>query len=539
MLIEILSAMVGGVGLAVFGMRQVQTGLQQMAGRRLRTLLRRATDSAWRTSLTGVAVGAVTQSTNAAGYIVLSLVSTGYLPKDRAFIVASWSALGTAAIVLLAAIRIELAVLYLVGIAGILQVTRFRDSPRWGPSISTAFGVGLLFLGLQLLRRAFGPIGEASWFPELIAFTEGAPVVLLAVGIVLALFAQSSSTVAAAVVALAGTQWFGLPALLALVYGACLGASLSSVLVGWRLSGIGRQILLFQAIARFACVAAVLAIGHVETALGDAETSIERLVGQLATHPGTQAGLAFTVVQLLCAIVGTVLQHPLAALCDRLWPADAADALSAPRFIYEQALEDPTTALDLAEREQERLVAALPSLLDRIRAETALAASGEPALVRGAQALANAIDRFVTELLSRHPDAHEIERAIRLKSRNDIAVAQIQTLASLSDTVARLGPEPRLAVLIDGMIEALHLLLTTAAETAAEPDPVGIEMLRSLSGDRGEIVERMRQQTIREHRDLPSGAQDDLFLVTGMFERSVWLVGRFAGLVEEPEGAPA
>lgn len=537
MLFEVIPAVLGGLGLAMFGMRQVQLALQQMAGRRLRDLLRRATHSPGRAVATGVVLGAVTQSTNAAGYIVLGLVTTGFMPLQRAYLVAAWSGVGTAAIVLLATVRLELAVLWVVGITGFLQVSRFRDSPLWGPGISAMFGVGTLFLGLQILRRSLGPMTQSPWFAEAVAFSHGAPVLLLLMGAVLALIVQSSTTVAAAVVALAASGWFTFEALLAVVYGAALGSAGSSLLTSGRMRGTGRRLLLFQALSKAAGVLALLLLEGIETLTG-LPSAMQGFVTHFATGPGGQTGIAFAVVQLVGAALATAALGPLARLAAAMAPEDSAETLAQPRFLYAEAIADPTTALDLARREQALLAAMLPALLDPVRTDAAPARHGTEALLRGSRGLGQAIDRFVDDLLASRPHAAAVGEAVALRSRNEILLAQIDTLVPLAELARGLAREAHLAPFIEGIVESLHMMQETMAETLAAPDADGIAMLRAMTGDRGDVVEAMRRGVVRDGQSHGLDAQEALLRLTGLFERSVWLTGRLSRLVGgESEGA--
>jgi phosphate:Na+ symporter len=480
----------------------------------------------------------MTQSTNAASYIVLGLVTTGFMPLGRAFLVVCWSAVGTAAIVLMATIRIELVVLYLVGITSFLQVSRFRDSPLWGPAISALFGVGTLFLGLQILRRSLGPMTDAPWFAEVIEFSHGAPVVLLALGAVMALVVQSSSTVAAAVVALSATGWLTFEALAALIYGSTVGSAAASLVIGCRMTGTGRQLLLFQAFSKVLGVAALLLLGGVEAALGRPST-VHAAIDLMADGLGAQTGIAFTLVQIVSALLATALRRPLAGLCRRLSPADAVESLSQPRFLYEEALEEPMTAVDLATREQARLAALLPQLLDPVRVDGP--AEGQPTdtLTRGARGLGQAIDRFLNDILARRPHADAVGRTVALRSRNELLLSQLDTLVSLLASVRRLEAAAALRPFLEGMVESLHMIIETTAETLGSLDPEEVAMLRLMTGDRGDVVESMRQAAIRDHAGLQPAEQEELLRLTGLFERSIWIMGRLArtidqGTAEEP-----
>ena len=64
-----------------------------------------------------------------------------------------------------------------------------------------------------------------------------------------------------------------------------------------------------------------------------------------------------------------VLLPRLIALLERLMPPSKLEMLAKPMFLSDDALFDPSLALDLVVREERRLLDRLPVMLDRVRAD--------------------------------------------------------------------------------------------------------------------------------------------------------------------------
>jgi len=105
---------------------------------------------------------------------------------------------------------------------------------------------------------------------------------------------------------------------------------------------------------------------------------------------------------------------------------------------------------------------------------------------------------------------------------------------------AESATDDRLGSLLAALVESQHALLLTAAEVlgheglqATDDD---IAVLLALSGDRSEAMDRLRRRVAGETR-LSAAQHDRLYAATALFERTVWLVRRYALLLGR-EAAP-
>jgi phosphate:Na+ symporter len=98
--------------------------------------------------------------------------------------------------------------------------------------------------------------------------------------------------------------------------------------------------------------------------------------------------------------------------------------------------------------------------------------------------------------------------------------------------------DPTVAQLLDHLVQSLHIVLETLAETAAlaQPDAEELELLRSLTHDRSDLMDSIRRRL--QGSDLEPGLRQAVFSATTVFERCVWLARRYVLLLDGPAASP-
>lgn len=531
---EIVASLFGGLGLFFTGVKLIGRNLQHMVGRRFRALVARATGNPLTAALAGTALGVLTQSTNAATFIVINLISAGALTVRRAMPLVAWANLGTSVLVLLAVVDLRLAVLYLLGVTGLCHYFDLDSSARWRHLVGALLGLGVLFLGLQLMKGGAAPLRDLEMVQAALRFAASSEALLVLVGAAVAMVAQSSATVSVLAVTMASAGLFGEEATILLVLGASLGSGATTYLMAGNLEGTPRQLALFQALFKAVGVAILLPLFLIESHQGVAllRHTIDGHIPDLAHR----AAAVYLLCQLVPALVLAPVYGPLSRLFDRLLPASRVEAMSRPAFLYDQALVDAESALPLVEREQERLIRHLPDYLDGVRAEPPATGHVPPDELHAATgSVARVIDSFLTELLDAPLSRGALERGVLVKTRQEIIVSLNDSVHELVATIAAAAPEVRAQPLTGNLVESLHALLLTLAEAAAHPEPESIALLIDLTADRAELMERIRRTLLRSETPPPYPVQQALFAMTILFERHVWLIRRYA-LLLRPEG---
>jgi len=177
-------------------------------------------------------------------------------------------------------------------------------------------------------------------------------------------------------------------------------------------------------------------------------------------------------------------------------------------------------ALLLAEKEQMRVAARLAATLEVPDAATA------DSVAR----LTGEIDRFLDNIAGSGEDTAAVPRAqldrlVNLRARTEV-------LRLLHDTVFQLGltrngmPPGEAAALGDALTQGLGAVLMCADDAARDGDAETVDMLKRISSDRSAAVDAMRRRLVKATN------QEAVYRLTSLFERAVWLVQRYALLLQ-------
>jgi phosphate:Na+ symporter len=517
-----LAELLAGLGLLFVGLRLIGQHLRQAAGHRVRTALQAATTSRWSGMLAGTLAGAITQSSNAVTLITANLVHARVLSLAQAIPVVAGANAGTAVLVFLATIDMRLAVLYLMALAGLSLHFKLDHHPMRRDWLWAGLGLALLFMGLDFIKHAPSGLSAADWHLLLGAGLPGG--LALVVGLVVAVVTQSASAATILAVAMLHGGFIQFDAAFWIMTGANVGSGLAVLLSGGGLKGSGRQLCLVHVIVKLVGTALVaLAWGGAELIPGNAA------LGQVdPSQASPLLAVLFLAMQIGGALPVTILRGKVLALTARLTPADAIEQASLPHYIYDRAIEDPVNALNLAELERDRLMVALPILLpDLDQRETDLPAARRNRWAGHRNVVIQTV-AFLAALIGRGGLARpDLNRALHEQ-------LTLENLQVLQDTLHEFGQ------LVDAMTdgnsklmfnlsESLRTLTTLLAEIVQDTsdDTHDLETLVELTGDRGDLLERLRRQvTLSGAHD---GAQtQQLLMATRLFERAVWLIRRLA-----------
>ena len=524
---DTIATLLGGLGLFFLGIRQLAQNMQSIAGPGARRVVAHLTRGRWAASLAGLGLGGLTQSSSAVTIITANMQASGMITVERALPVLAWANLGTTALVLLATLDMRLAAFLLLGISGISSYFSLDAGGRLRPMLQALVGVGLMFMGLALLKAGAAPLRDMAWLRSLLAATGDAALPAFALGVAVTFVAQSSSTVSMIAITMfnAGVMRFDEAEMA--IYGASLGSGFATFLLARGLTGTTRQLVLYQFAFKALATVIFVPLHLIESIMGTPLHSA--LLSELAVEQDTQLALLFAVMQIAAALVMMMLDRPLLRLIAHFAPPNPAEALGRPAFLYDGALRDGASALTLVQREQTRLLARIPMLLDAVREGAQNAPLPTTALSAASQNVEKAVGDFLAQLIGDASqaglDRASMAEAVRLGARNrvlrDLRVI-VMEFGATAEHAAGAAPIPQLT-------EALHLLLEQLAEAQDAEDTA---LLLTLSEDRGPMMRRIRGALAT---DIPP---DLLRQATANFERAVWLARSLLLIDQETTGAP-
>lgn len=523
---QALSSFFAGLGLFFCGVHFIGTNLVPLAGRGLRHSLTRLAGQRWRAALIGVLAGAMAQSANAVITVVSGLVGSGIVDKLRAVPIPTWSHVGTSVLVILVAIDLRVAASYMIAVAGFSVYFGLYRNDRTRHAMGVLLGIGMLFLGLQMMRTGAGPVRDLMIADGFIAYLQALPPALLALGAGLSLLCQSSSVASALAVAATAAGLFDFSSACWIVYGANLGSGLNYALLARTHTGDAAQIVLMQVVQKLAGFAAVLTLLTVEWMAGTA--LLEPLVTSLADTTAKQVAWVFLLYQIAGSTLCTLPAERIMRRLEAIAPPTAVQELSRPAYLIEGAKLEPDFALEMVEREELRLLERLPTMLDTIRIDATEATASADDLRMAGLAVTAAMADYLEAIGDGNPDKDDRAQIAKLQHRTSNLSAMHESLGDFVKACRIAQQWPSSGRVAGQMIESLHMTLTALADTAASRDPTDREFLMSLLGHRDELMERIRQTVLKEDPLMPPKAQEALFSATMLFERIIWLARRSA-----------
>lgn len=509
---ELAALFLAGLSLFFTGVTGIRSKFQQLSGRRFRQILGKATNRPVAAGLLGVVFGALTQSASAVAFILSGMVSTGLISLRRALPVIAASNVGTTLLVFLAALDMRLAILFLIGITGLM--INFRIASRYEALFEALFAIGLLFLGLGLMKEAFAPLPESAGFRALALFLKDWSWAPFLLGAALRMVIQSSSAVGVIAIALQNSGLFTEFQAAMLICGTGPGVALSAFFLSGTLAGPPRQIVFYQGLINFVSGCAMGAM--VFAAHGGGWVFPDGSDGHLTA--------VYFLNMVGCLMIGLAVLPWIERLLGRLAPPTLEQDLSRPAYLHDGALEVPEAAVDLADKEQQRLYGLALMSLDAIREESKEKYEADEASFRSAsQALRREIADFLRELIGRDVTDEVASAILALERRQEHLGALLDTIHNFVD--ARRGNQfsEKLSALMDRLAESLHLIMTAVRDAWISGDPTDFEYLLKLTEDRGDMMERVRR-TYQAAGEETLGQNSALFYATTLFERLIWLL---------------
>ena len=226
--------LLGALGMFLYGMNLMSSGLQKAAGDRLRGFLSAMTSNPFKGVLTGLGITSVIQSSSATTVMVVSFVNAGLLTLTQAIGVIMGANIGTTVTAWLVSwlgFKADISILAVpLMLFGFLFSNSKRDKRKHIGELIVGFS--LLFLGLSFMKDSVPDLRQT---PEVLAFVSswashgfGSVLLFLAFGTVLTLILQSSSATMAITLIMLSMGWIPFDMACAMVLGENIGTTITA-----------------------------------------------------------------------------------------------------------------------------------------------------------------------------------------------------------------------------------------------------------------------------------------------------------------------
>ena len=226
--------LLGALGMFLYGMNLMSSGLQKAAGDKLRSFLSAMTSNPAKGVLTGLGVTTVIQSSSATTVMVVSFVNAGLLTLAQAISVSMGANIGTTVTAWLVAWLGFKADISILAVPLMLFGFLFSNSKKnQRQNIGELIvGFSLLFLGLSFMKNSVPDLRET---PQVLEFVTtwashgfGSVLLFLAFGTVLTLVLQSSSATMAITLIMLSMGWIPFHMACAMVLGENIGTTITA-----------------------------------------------------------------------------------------------------------------------------------------------------------------------------------------------------------------------------------------------------------------------------------------------------------------------
>ncbi len=358
---DMIFGVVGGLGLFLFGMGILSEGLKKVAGKRLRKFLAALTKHRVIAVLVGAATTCLIQSSSATTVMTIGLVNAGLLTLKQALSVVLGANIGTTftawLVSGLAVFKITTYALPAIGVGFLLNILGKTQKTRNIGQVLLGFGI--LFIGINFLKEAFGPLEQSANVRSALIWVGRRPLLAILAGTLITMLLQSSSASIAMVQLLAfggafGAEWHdALRVAIPFILGDNIGTTITAQIAALRTSVNSRRAAMGHTLFNVIGVAYMFPL----VSTGWFANFVEFITPMQLSQSTIMVHIA--VAHSSFNIVNTVIFLPIITwlefLVKKLVPAK--DEMLAGRAVVleEHLLKTPVIAMDQARREIVRM----------------------------------------------------------------------------------------------------------------------------------------------------------------------------------------
>lgn len=374
--VQMITTLLGGLALFIFGMNMMSEGLQKVAGDRMKSVLALITKNPVLGVLAGALVTCVIQSSSATTVMVIGFVSAGLMKLPQAISVILGANIGTTITAQLVAFKLG-DYAWVILFAGFLLFFFFKKHEKLSQIGQVIFAFGILFVGINIMGDAMKPLASSPVFTHAMLQVRDLPGLGVLLGAGMTLVVQSSSATIAVLQNLASTAGpdgihsiLGLQGAIPVLFGDNIGTTITAVIasIGASVSAKRTAVahVIFNVSGTLIFIWFVPALARFVQWISPKGAEVDVISRQIAN-----SHLLFNVAN---ALIWLPLIWLMVKIVVRLVPGqDQAQAEEEPQYLDDRVLDRPLAAIKLATKE-------LIRLLDLTRD---MAKHGRPAFLSG------------------------------------------------------------------------------------------------------------------------------------------------------------
>lgn len=341
--IQIAFVSIGGLGLFLFGIQMLATGMQKAAGDRLRRILEVLTNSPIIGFLTGLVITMLIQSSGATTVMVVGFANAGLITLSQAISVIVGANVGTTVTAQIISFNIETIAFPAIGLGGlIIFFSRRRQYRYLGEAV---LGLGLLFLGITTMSNGLSPLKDLPGFQNLLVHFSDFPLLGVLGGAIFTAMLQSSSAFTGVIIAISTKGMITLDQALPLILGSNIGTCVIAFIASAGTNLTARRTavahLLFNVVGVLLCLLAL--------------APFTALVLKTASSVTRQVANAHSIFNVLNSVLFITFLPFFTRMVSYIVPGKEVSIEIGPTYLDKRMLPTPAAAIGGAKKELLRM----------------------------------------------------------------------------------------------------------------------------------------------------------------------------------------
>ncbi len=339
-----LIQVLGGLGLFLFGIKMLSSGIEKLAGDQIQKWLYRVTNNRFKSAVFGAVATALVQSSSLLMVTMIGLINASLMTVEQAIGVMLGQEIGTTMTAQIVSFKIGNYWLVLV-ILGLVFMEFFpkRDWKKFGEIF---MGLGIVFIGMGFMSSALDSLIEIPWVANSLLLLGKHTWLGILAGVILTSVTQSSSAVSSLVIAMGIAEAITLKGAVGVILGANIGTCITGLFASLRLSPTARQASLAQIIINI--VGVIIFLPFISPFANLIQGTSPLLPRQIAN--------AHTVFNVSVSVILFPFVNHIAGFVKKLVPVEPGEAKKkVTAYIDEKQYSVPSVAINEAKRELLRL----------------------------------------------------------------------------------------------------------------------------------------------------------------------------------------
>ncbi|MCQ2536466.1 MAG: Na/Pi cotransporter family protein [Lachnospiraceae bacterium] len=313
-------SLLGGVGLFLFGMTIMSTGIKNSCGDKLQVILEKATANKYVAVFVGLALTMIIQSSSATDVMVIGFVNSGLMNLAQAIGVIMGANIGTTVTAQITAFNISTFTPLLLFAGAIMYLFFKKNIVRHIGSV--IMGFGMLFEGVSIMKVAIKPLSETQFFIDFMTTLKN-PAIAFIFGVIFTSIMQSSSSAIVIFQAFCVQGLIGFDVAIYLIIGAAIGSVTPNILASLTANRNGKRTAIINLLFNLIRAAIIITLINIFPGI------LTFIKGLSPSDVGRQIANAHTIFAISAVLIELPFTKQIIAISYKLIPVQETEKKAA------------------------------------------------------------------------------------------------------------------------------------------------------------------------------------------------------------------